>query len=83
MPSVPLHDLPIQAKFTSFRWRQLALEQACVLPDLIGSGRSQLKHWLKRWPFPPFWRQRHLQLSPTFRANDYALDMKGAPGAVG
>jgi hypothetical protein len=54
MPSVPLHELPIQAKFTSFRRRQLAPEPSLRLPDLIGSGRSQLKHWLKRWPLPPF-----------------------------
>lgn len=83
MPSVPLHDLPIQAKFTSFRRRQLTPEPSLRVARLDRIRPVAVEALVEALVLAATWRQRHFQLSPTLRANDNALDMKGAPGAVG
>jgi hypothetical protein len=83
MPSVPLHDLPIQAKFTSVVRRQLALEPSLRVARLDRIRPVAVEALVEAVALAAIWRQRHFQLSPTLRANDYALDMKGAPEPSG
>ena len=69
MPSVPLHDLPIQAKFTSFRRRQLTLEPSLGVAGLDRIRPVAVEALVEALALAAVWRQRHFQLPLTLQAN--------------